>query len=648
MFRSYRISDSEFYREIHPANRKKNITLSITIFDSRDTKFRSPFGAVAEGTQVHFRICLPRYLSCSAARLIVHNELTGEDETDNMFWCGMEGWDAEWWEVDYTPQTASLYYYWFELESPSSARAVGKTWAGKGELTANPSAWQLTVYEKDFETPDWLAGGIMYQIFPDSFCRSGEAHEKVPSDRVVHEWGSEVHWQNDWDGTYRTNHYFAGDLAGIESKLDYISSLGVTCIYMNPIFESQENHRYSTADYTKIDPMLGDVEDFRRLCKAAEKRGIRIILDGVFSHTGCDSVYFNKFGRYDPVGAYNSEQSPYRSWYNFRRWPDDYDSWWGFITLPELHEVDPGVMEFLNGKGGVVQRWLGEGSSGWRLDVADELPDEFLDALRSAAKDKKKDAVIIGEVWEDASNKTSYSVRRRYLLGKQLDSVMNYCFKDAIIGFLTGVEAAASMEIIMNVLENYPPQVVRLLMNLIGTHDTERAMTVLAGEPSHGCGRDWQSCHFLSPEQRQWGTQRYKLAAVMQYTLPGVPSVYYGDELGMEGYKDPFNRASFPWGREREYTELIEWHRMLADIRKGCDCFSGADFTTLEAQGRYMAYVRSGEHDKVLVAVNAGEFDHVMLLPEEFIGAQCPLGGYTDGKYLCVSGNSAAVLILKK
>ncbi len=618
--------------------------MSITLFDSRNPYYRSPFGAVSEGTQIHFRICLPRYLSCSAATLIIHNEMTGENEIGNMFWCGTEGYDAEWWEVDYTPQTASLYYYWFELKSPSSARAIGKTWAGKGELTANPSAWQLTVYEKEYETPDWLAGGVMYQIFPDSFCRSGCEHQNVPADRVLHEWGSPVHWENDSDGTYRTNHYFGGDLAGIESKLDYIRSLGVTCIYLNPIFESQENHRYSTANYTKIDPMLGETEDFRHLCAEAKKRGIRIILDGVFSHTGCDSVYFNKYNRYDSVGAYNSEQSPYRSWYNFRRWPDEYDSWWGFITLPELHEVDSGVMQFLNGEGGVVRRWLGEGACGWRLDVADELPDEFLDALRSAAKAQDKNAVIIGEVWEDASNKTAYSVRRRYLLGKQLDSVMNYCFKDAILGFLTGVDAAASMEIIMNVMENYPPQVIRLLMNLIGSHDTERAITLLAGEPSHGRGRDWQSRHYLSPEQRKWGIMRYKLAVVMQYTLPGVPSIYYGDEIGMEGYKDPFNRASFPWGIERENTELIEHHKALAEIRTKYDCFAGADFAPIEAQGRFMAYVRRGKKNSVLVAVNAGEVDHVMLLSEEFADAKCVLGEYSGGKYLCLGGGSAVIL----
>jgi len=619
--------------------------LGITVFDSRNEKYRAPFGAVKEGTQVHFRVCLPRFLSCSAVTLKVHNELTGEDEIGNMFWCGMEGNDAEWWEVDYTPQTASLYFYWFELQSPSSARAIGRTWAGKGELTANPNAWQLTVYEKDFETPDWLAGGVMYQIFPDSFCRSGKEHENVPSDRTLHNWGEQPHWRPDPDGEYRNNHYFGGDLAGIESRLDYIASLGVTCIYLNPIFEAHENHRYNTADYSRIDPLLGSQEDFESLAAAAKKRGIRLILDGVFSHTGCDSLYFNKYNRYDSVGAYNSSDSKYRSWYNFRNWPNEYDSWWGFKTLPELHETDEGVMNFINGDGGIVQKWLKEGASGWRLDVADELPDEFLDALRAAAKAQDKDSVIIGEVWEDASNKVAYSVRRRYLLGKQLDSVMNYCFKDAVIGFLTGMDACHSMEIIMNVMENYPPQVIRLLMNLIGTHDTERAVTTLAGEPARHNGRDWQSCHFLNDGQRSWGKKRMKLAAVMQYTLPGVPSIYYGDETCVEGYKDPFNRSCFPWGSED--NDQIEWHRKLAGIRASYDCFAGADFTPLEAQDRFMAYIRRGEKHAVLTAVNAGDYDRALLLPEELIDAECLIGCYKGGKYLCVPAGSAAVIVRK-
>ncbi|MBE6754306.1 MAG: glycoside hydrolase family 13 protein [Ruminococcaceae bacterium] len=588
----------------------------IKLFDSRDREYRSPFGAVAEGVSVHMRICLPRDLHCSAANLIVLADDTGERQSFNMFWCGTDG-TKEWWELDYAAEKAGLYFYWFSITANGREQLIERGDRACGRFTDHVrTSWQLTVYEQDFVTPDWLDGGVMYQIFPDSFCRSEKPHKGVPTDRIMLQWGDQPHWRQDSDGIFRNNRFFGGDIEGIISKLDYLSGLGVTCIYLNPIFESHENHRYSTADYSKIDSMLGDEKDFARLCAEAEKRGMRIILDGVFSHTGCDSVYFNKYRRYPNDGAYNSQQSPYRSWYNFQQWPDKYSSWWGFETLPELHEEDEGVLGYICGDGGIVQRWLQRGASGWRLDVADELPDGFLDALRSAAKASDPQAVIIGEVWEDASNKCAYSHRRRYLLGKQLDSVMNYCFKEAIMAYLVWGDAARAMDIIMSVLENYPPQVVRLLMNLIGTHDTERALTVLAGESAEGHDRNWQSGRQLTDQQRTLAIQRYRLASLMQYTLPGVPSVYYGDEIGLEGYKDPFNRKSYPW--ECTDETLRDWHRSLAEVRRSLDCFRGADFAPIKAEGGVMAYVRSGEKDTALIAINASAQEQHLALPEGF------------------------------
>lgn len=268
----------------------------------------------------------------------------------------------------------------------------------------------------------------MYQIFPDRFCRSGEKHENVPTDRIIHEnWEDTPFFRPDERGIIRNNDYFAGDFKGIESKLPYLQSLGVTCIYLNPVFESHENHRYSTACYEHIDPMLGTDEDFEHLCKQAKTYGIDIILDGVFSHTGADSIYFNKFGRYgDHEGAYRDPDSKYKNWYFFSRYPFDYESWWGITTLPNVNENNPDYTEYICGENGILQRWIDKGARGWRLDVADELPDEFLDNLNKAVKAKGNDKVIYGEVWEDASNKESYGVRRRYLIGGQLDSVMNY------------------------------------------------------------------------------------------------------------------------------------------------------------------------------------------------------------------------------
>ncbi len=620
--------------------------MSIKIFDSRDPKYRSPFGAVEEETQIHFRIKLPRYLGCTSATLIVRNDMTGEEERSNMFWCGMEGSDTEWWEVDYTPAKASLYFYWFELSSGSGSRFIGRTRACLGELlTSTPSSlWQITVYEHGFKTPDWLSGGIIYQIFPDSFAKSGKQHKDVPDDRIIQNWDELPHWQPDPDGKITNRHYYGGDLEGITNKLDYIKSLGVTCIYLNPIFEAHENHRYNTADYSKVDPLLGGLPALKKLSTEAKKRGIKLIFDGVFSHTGAESIYFNQKNRYDSVGAYNSMQSPYYPWYSFKNWPNDFESWWGITTLPELKEDNEAVLDYFAGKGGILQRWL-DYSGGWRLDVADELPDVFLDRLRAAVKDKDEDAVIIGEVWEDASNKCAYSYRRRYLLGKQLDSVMNYPFKDAIIGFLTGVDASDSIEIIMTILENYPPQVVRLLMNSLGTHDTERIITALAGEPSHGRDRYWQSSHQLSPDQFHRGIKLLKLASLMQFTLPGVPSVYYGDEVGLEGYRDPFNRHSYPWGHEN--TELLDWYRNLGSLRHSLSCLAEGGFQTVWSQGRCMAYMRTGEDESVLAAFNAGDWDFTLQLPEEFVDSQALIGNYGGGKYLCLAPLDCALLKIK-
>ncbi len=387
------------------------------MFNSRSRKYRDPLGAVADGTSIHFRITLPRELSCSAAHLIIQRE-GGQTQVLDLFWCGMNGNSQEWWECHFTPETPGLYFYHFEVRTQRGSQRISKGFAGDGIFGGNYQ-WQLTVYDKAFHTPDWLEGGVMYQIFPDRFRKSGAPKGEIPAGRSFHQnWEDQPDWAPNAQGKITNTDFFGGDLKGIEEKLPYLKSLGVTCLYMNPVFESHSNHRYDTADYSKIDPLLGTEEDFRSLCRAAGKLGIRVIIDGVFSHTGSDSVYFNREGRYPTAGAYNSQQSPYYPWYSFRQWPRSYDCWWNFDTLPNVKETEPSYNQYINGEGGIVQKWLEAGASGWRLDVADELPDPFLDNLTAAAKGKDPDALVLGEVWEDASNKTAYGVRRRYLLGK--------------------------------------------------------------------------------------------------------------------------------------------------------------------------------------------------------------------------------------
>lgn len=601
------------------------------MFHSRNPIYRNPTGAVQAHTNIHFKLLVPREFRCSAARLMVGEEFTKQVKTLGLFWCGMNGEDHEWWECDFTPEQSGFYFYRFEIDTWRGTLGITSRFGGESGIdefgAPEGECWQLTVFESQYQTPDWLSGGIMYQIFPDRFYRSGTTKYNVPQDRYLHQrWGSQPEWRPNHQGEITNSDYFGGDLEGIIQKLDYLQSLGITCIYLNPIFEAHSNHRYDTADYTKVDPLLGTKEDFKRLCKEANKRGMHIMLDGVFNHTGSDSIYFNRKGRYQTLGAYQSQESPYYDWYQFYQWPEQYACWWNFETLPNVNETNETYNAYINGTDGVIQTWLKAGADGWRLDVADELPDLFLDDITKAAKQVKPTSMILGEVWEDASNKMAYGQRRRYLLGKQLDSVMNYPFREAIIGFLTGKNPAEMMELIMTVLEHYPPSAIHLLMNHIGTHDTERILTVLGGEPLNGRDREWQSKTKLSQEQRSKGLALLKLASLMQYTLPGIPCVYYGDEAGMEGYRDPFNRGCFPWGHED--AELVNWYRSLGKIRHSCEVLKQGTLEPYYADDDCFVYVRSDEAvgQKLLVAVNRTAQRKQLCMVQEWETASALLG----------------------
>ncbi|MCL2487386.1 MAG: glycoside hydrolase family 13 protein [Oscillospiraceae bacterium] len=621
-------------------------------FSSRDLFHRSPFGAVAADVPVHFKLRLPRSFGCSAAELAV-GCAGGEDSGgafSGMFWCGEQDGE-EFWECHYTPAVPDSYRYCFRLTTAAGVRWLSKTGDGSADMVEREDAvrrWVLTVYDPAFTTPDWLAGGIIYQIFPDRFAASGKPKTGVPIDRRLREdWGGQPQWQPDARGRIRNDDYFGGDLAGIAQRLDRLAELGITALYLNPIFEAHSNHRYDTADYEKIDPLLGDETDFRNLCEKAAALGIRVILDGVFSHTGADSKYFNRERRYQDPGAYHSPSSPYATWYHFNRWPGSYTGWWGFDTLPEVDEMAEGYQRYMLGEDGIVRQWLRAGASGWRLDVADELPDGFLDPLRTAVKAEKPGAVIIGEVWEDAATKTSYGHPRRYLLGGQLDSVMNYPFRDAVLDFLTDGGSAGFFDGIFEILEHYPTQVIRLLMNLLGTHDTERALTVLGGEYAAGRGRKWQSEQKMTPEQRQRGLRRMKLAAALQYCLPGVPSVYYGDEAGAEGYRDPFNRGCYPWGKED--AGLLDWYRKLGQLRHSCPALREGKFSRVNAPEGVVAFLRMDKNPEkssaLLCAVNREEGEHTLVLPPEWHGRSADLGdGWVEEDVLHIPGEGCVIM----
>ncbi len=613
-------------------------------YNSRLEYHKSIFGAVKTDQTVTFRIILPRDFCCHAARLAIKKAEAADYSYIDMQWDCMEGVGEEWWKVDFTAEDAALYRYHFEYDTSWGTSRIYHVGNGLAAIKGEGEDWQLTVYDKNFHTPEWLKGGIIYQIFPDRFAFSDTEKQNVPSDRVLRtDRDGDPYWIPTVEGKVLNNDYFGGDLKGIEQKLGYLKSLGVTCIYLNPIFEAQSNHRYDTADYEKIDPMLGTEKDFKSLCESAKKLGIRIMLDGVFSHTGDDSRYFNRYSRYDNVGAYQSEGSPYYSWYKFNSWPDDYESWWGIKILPEVNEDNPDFIEYITGKNGIARKWLRLGASGWRLDVADELPDEFLDEFRKAVKAEKADGLVLGEVWEDASNKSSYGKLRRYLLGEQLDSVMNYPFAGAVIDFIRGANAELFASRVMSIVENYPKEVLDVLMNHLSTHDTMRAITALAGESCAYRDRKWQSTHSLDEKEYHYGMKLLMAASAMQFALPGVPTIYYGDEAGMQGYKDPFNRRCYPWGMEN--GELVEWYKKLGKIRNENRVFKDGRFEILSAVAGCVAFSRKNDDEAILVISNSNPHPIIYYVKSEWCGAYDLLGnGRVTANMVDIEEKSTVIL----
>ena len=502
---------------------------------------------------------------------------------------------------------AGLYFYKYRVSTPSGKFDMRKKKDDIGDelvyaYDGFDGAFQLLIYEKRKKYPKFMHGAVMYQIFPDRFCRGGNASPR--SDAVVQHEG-EVPIFSERGKSLKNNNFFCGDLAGIKKKLGYLSSLGVSVIYLNPIFEAYSNHRYDTGDYMKVDELLGGEKALTDLIKAARRRGIRIILDGVFNHTGDNSVYFNKYGKYGEGGAYRSKTSPYFKWYNFRKYPDEYEAWWGIRILPRVNCDEPSYREFICGKDGVVRKYLKLGAAGWRLDVADELSDDFLKVLKASAVAQKKDAYVLGEVWEDASLKTAYGVRRRYFFGDELDGVMNYPCRTAIIKYLRDGDYKLFLNTLDGIYGNYPPENANLLMNILGTHDTERILTALAGEAPDGKSMAELSKTVLSEKAYAKGKKLLKMAYVILSTIPGVPCIYYGDEAGMQGYGDPLCRAFYPWGKED--VELLDFFRTVSKARRREKILKTGRISVRFADRDVACYERTLKGKTLVVVANRSE-----------------------------------------
>ncbi len=581
-------------------------------FDSYNEYYKAPFGAVAAGQPVRLRLAAPKEYGAVAPVLYLLRD--GESRPNARTLTMMleqHCEDCDIFTVTLTVSQPGLYHYFFDY-----FRSFLKVWQGEwgngliSEEEGTP--YQLTVYDPAMRLEESWTGGVMYQIFPDRFCEGRPGKVMPFSDRVYRtdKHNPPYYWPNESPEGYLNRDYYGGDIAGIRAKLPYLAELGVTCVYFNPIFEAHSNHRYNTADYMRVDPVLGTNAEFEAMCAEAHALGIRVLLDGVFSHTGADSVYFNKDSRYPTQGAWQSAASPWRGWYDFSpQYPCGYRSWWGFDSLPEVNENDAGYRQFICGENGVLRSWLRRGADGWRLDVADELPDDFIADIRRAVKAEGEDKLLLGEVWEDAVTKVSYGHRRSFLLGRQLDTVMNYPWRTAVLNFVRYGGGEGAAKALMSICDHYPAPALHTLMNSLGTHDTERAITALAGESSEGRDRHWQNNTLLTASQREQGRRLLRLAMELQFFLPGVPCIYYGDEIAMEGYRDPFNRGYFNW--DDASTDLRDAIRAMAAARRTCPALHTGDLQILAYGQDYLALLRTAGESRAVLLINRGSYNPV-------------------------------------
>ncbi|MCX8130372.1 MAG: alpha-glycosidase [Clostridia bacterium] len=420
-----------------------------------------------------------------------------------------------------------------------------------------------------FRTPDWVSDAIVYHIFPERFC-DGDASNN-PENAVP------------WGSTPTGHNFMGGDLKGIAEKIEYIADLGVNMIYLNPIFESCSNHKYDTTDYFKIDPQFGDLDDLKNLVKRCHEKGIRIILDGVFNHCGILS------GQFQDV-IEKGEKSQYKDWFFIENYPANpqimnYECVGYYNCMPKLRMSNPEVRKYFLD---VVRYWMEEtGIDGWRLDVSDEIEATFLREMRALTKSIKADSFILGETWKE---------NLEMLKGDQVDSIMNYLFWDSVVGFFAkgSIESQEFNNRINRFLGNYSRQVRFSLYNLIGSHDTTRFLTFCNGDH-----------------------RRMKAAIAFQMCFPGIPAIYYGDEIGMDGENDPGCRRTMIWDESLYNRELLEWYKKLVKIRKSSEVLRQGDYKCnyCNPDNGVYAFFRELGNDRFYIVINSTENAVDMELP---------------------------------
>lgn len=513
-------------------------------------------------------------------------------------------------------------YVYFEgeadIKTSASCKYSFSFAANKNNIYLNDEKWKMSV---NFNTPDWSKGKIMYHIFVDRFNRgSNEKPKDMPKRTVYDSFDEPMIIGPDKNGIWNAD-FYGGDLKGVEKKLDYIKSLGVSIIYLSPIVWSQSNHRYDASNYETVDPYLGTNKDLKSLCDKAHQKGIKIILDAVFNHTGNDSIYFNEFNTFDSLGAFQSKDSKYYPFYR-KDGNGNFCYWWDMKNLPVCYGYNREWQEYIYGENGVIDKWFSLGIDGLRLDVADELTDEFIEGIRKAVKRNKEDGFIIGEVWKPISD-----MPRGYIYsGKGMDSVMNYPLEDALMRYFKYCDINKMNEVLHKLLYDYPEEVLLSLMNPTSTHDISRPITFFGSNefkqntewawnpPSDD--RTWQNNYKLTDEEYKKGKEIYKSYIYSLAFFPGILSIFYGDELGLEGMGNLANRKPFP--KEIKDEELLKFFQQIGRIRNEEKFLETAKTKVLDVNDRYFMYEREKDNEKALVAVNRTGDEQKIILPEGY------------------------------
>lgn len=555
-----------------------------------------PKGACAKGSNVSYTLKVAKFIGLNLAYFVMHKD----GENDTRIEMTKDHADERYFYMTCSVKYDDPGFYWYHFEVETSSGNFTLVRDDDFNLKMGPGVnnyLQLVIASESSVAKNFRKG-IIYHIFVDRFCRSGQVTARKGL-KLIDDWSKPIELEYNEAGERVNFNCYGGNFQGIIDKLSYLKSLNVGTIYLSPIMEANSNHKYDVADYSKIDSMFGDQELFETLIAKAKRLGMTVIIDGVFNHTGSDSVYFNKNGRYRTVGAYQSPNSKYYSWYTFNKYPDDYSCWWGIKTLPQTEE-NSGFFDYIAGRNGIIEKYMAMGIGGYRLDVVDELTNNFLHAICQAARRVNPKAMIIGEVWEDASSKISYDERKNYFLGGNLDSVTNYPMKNAILDFVKHGDVKTFVNTINLIKDQYPKAIQNNLMNILDTHDTARALTYLGLDD----GINPKQNISLTPEQRDRAKKLLKLATIMQYTVMGIPTVFYGDEAGLEGTGDPYCRATYPWGSED--SELVEWYKQLGELRNN-PVFANGELDIKYAQDGVVAYERENGGFKAIIIINRGE-----------------------------------------